>query len=390
MKPPGVLRRLLVSLLCLTVMAALPTIAWAAQDERGASSRFFDPGDGWLDISSFLDTAYGFVPLVAPITEPAVGYGAAGTLIFIDRNVPGEGQRFARPNIAAVGGVATENGTRGLFAGHMGNWLDGDLRTLVGVADADINLDFFGLGGDRLPGGNAIGYSVAARGGLVGASYRIAKSPFWVGLRYVAATTNVTPNLRQADAQRIPSADLGLHLAALTPALTLDTRNNFFTPTEGSYVELSDALFRTALGSDRDFDIATLTAIHYRPLARPLYFGVRGTASSSSSGTPFYLRPFVVLRGVQALRYQGDQAGEVEAELRWQFHPRFSLVGFGGAGIARSQVVRGEDQKTVTSGGAGFRYLIAREYGLNMGLDVGFGPDGPILYVVFGNAWMRP
>jgi hypothetical protein len=25
-----------------------------------------------------------------------------------------------------------------------------------------------------------------------------------------------------------------------------------------------------------------------------------------------------------------------------------------------------------------------------MGLDVGFGPDQPILYVVFGNAWMRP
>jgi hypothetical protein len=27
------------------------------------------------------------------------------------------------------------------------------------------------------------------------------------------------------------------------------------------------------------------------------------------------------LRGVQALKYQGEQAAEAEAELRWQFHP---------------------------------------------------------------------
>ncbi len=79
-----------------------------------------------------------------------------------------------------------------------------------------------------------------------------------------------------------------------------------------------------------------------------------------------------------------------EAELRWQVHPQFSLVGFGGAGIARSEVDRGEREKTVTAGGACFRYLIAREYGLHMGLDVGYGPDGPILYVVFGSAWCGP
>jgi hypothetical protein len=25
-----------------------------------------------------------------------------------------------------------------------------------------------------------------------------------------------------------------------------------------------------------------------------------------------------------------------------------------------------------------------------MGLDIAFGPDNPVLYVVFGNAWLRP
>jgi len=93
---------------------------------------------------------------------------------------------------------------------------------------------------------------------------------------------------------------------------------------------------------------------------------------------------------VEVLRYQGDQTAEVEAELRWQLHPRFSLLAFGGAGVARSQDVPSNPDKTVVSAGAGIRYLIARTYGLQMGLDVGVGPNGPILYVVFGSAWVRP
>ena len=37
-----------------------------------------------------------------------------------------------------------------------------------------------------------------------------------------------------------------------------------------------------------------------------------------------------------------------------------------------------------------FRYLIARTYGLQLGMAVGFGPNAPILYVIFGTAWLHP
>ena len=36
------------------------------------------------------------------------------------------------------------------------------------------------------------------------------------------------------------------------------------------------------------------------------------------------------------MRYQGDQAASVEIEARWRFHGRWSVVGFAGAGTARS------------------------------------------------------
>ena len=44
----------------------------------------------------------------------------------------------------------------------------------------------------------------------------------------------------------------------------------------------------------------------------------------------------------------------------------------------------------MTSGGVGFRYELAERYGLHMGLDLAFGPNSPVIYVQFGNAWMRP
>jgi len=33
---------------------------------------------------------------------------------------------------------------------------------------------------------------------------------------------------------------------------------------------------------------------------------------------------------------------------------------------------------------------MARSYGLHMGLDLAVGPDDPVVYVVFGSAWLRP
>jgi hypothetical protein len=248
-----------------------------------AASRFFDPDDGWFDVSGFLDNAYGFVPVVAPITEPAVGYGAAAALVFIDRE-PGQ---KGRPNIAVAGGLRTENGTRGLFAGHLGTWRDNRLRTLVGVADADANLDFFGLGGDRRPGGAGLAYSIALRGGTAGASYRIGDTSLWLGLQYGLADTTVTLDGPGPGLPGIAPDGRRLRLGALVPSITLDGRDNFFTPTRGWYVDLSVPVFREALGSDRDFQRPTLTAMAFQPLGSTLYFSIRGAAKSSSGGTPF-------------------------------------------------------------------------------------------------------
>ena len=106
---------------------------------------------------------------------------------------------------------------------------------------------------------------------------------------------------------------------------------------------------------------------------------------------PFYLRPYISLRGVPAMRYQGDHAAQVEAEVRWQFWRRFSVLGFAGTGATRNGDSRNRAEQNATTGGFGFRYEIARKYGIHMGIDAAYGgPGGPTYYVQVGSAWMRP
>ena len=54
-------------------------------DTTPAPSKFFSADDGWFDVSGFLDEKYGFLPVVIPITEPAVGYGATAALAFLSQ-----------------------------------------------------------------------------------------------------------------------------------------------------------------------------------------------------------------------------------------------------------------------------------------------------------------
>jgi hemolysin activation/secretion protein len=96
----------------------------------------------------------------------------------------------------------------------------------------------------------------------------------------------------------------------------------------------------------------------------------------------------VQLRGVPALRYQGEDALSFEAELRWNFVPRWALVGFGGVGQAVEDIDDfGGESYLVSAGGVGVRYMIARAFGLHVGLDVAQGPEDTAVYIQVGSAW---
>jgi hypothetical protein len=356
---------------------------------ENAPSKLWSTEDGWLDVSGFLDETYGFVPLVMPITEPAVGYGAAGGLTFIDKPVGEAKAGFGRPNITMVGGLGTENGTWGVMAGDLRHWQGDQLQTLVGVILASVNLDFYGIGRDNVLKENPNSYTLEPLCGLVRAKYRIGGSKYWAGLGYALASTEVTFDA-PARIPGLPGNQQVSRVGGLTPMLSYDSRGNMFTPVDGTFVEATAGFFAPAFGGDDEFQRHSLIAIHYFPLHADVTLGVRGDATFSFGDVPFYLRPFIALRGAPIMRYQGDEVAQLEAELRWQCWKRFSLVGFAGYGAAWNDFEHLDNKRTVVTGGTGFRYEVARAYGLHMGIDLAFGPDVTAIYIQFGSAWMRP
>lgn len=376
----------------LGVLFASPEIPAQTNSEPEATnspSLFRSPEDGWFDASAFLEKKYGFLPLIMPITEPAIGYGAAGGVAFVSEPIGEARSGFGRPDITMVGGFATENGSWGGVLGDVRHWLDDRLQTLAGVVYSSVNLDFHGVGESSLLVDSPLRYNLEPRGGTVQGKYRLGDSRFWAGLNYSFASTRVgfeapdgTPGL--PDFQN--ESDVG----GLTPVLSYDSRDNIFTPTTGTFVEASVGLFSQTLGGDDEFQRASLIAMQFVPLSSRLFLGVRLNASATFGDAPFYLRPFISLRGAPVMRYQGEEVAQVEAELRWQFWKRFSLIGFAGAGAAWNDFEKLENAQAILTGGTGFRYELARKYGIHVGLDVAFSEHDTAIYVQIGSAWARP
>jgi hypothetical protein len=374
----------------LALDATASQIGWAqAGPPAPEPSRFRDPEDGQFDVSSFLEKPRGLLPVPVVITEPAVGYGGGLVGMFLrPREKAGE-QGWARPNISALGAIGTENGTRAAFAGDASRWLDQRVKTLAGMGGGHINLDFYGLGGDRASLEEPIRYSLDFDLLFLQGTWRITpKSPWSIGLRYIYA--QVEPKLRDEPVFPGLADRVDVDISAPAAVLEFDSRDNVFTPTRGIFAETVFLASRESLGANVDFDRFQQVVMGWYPVTDAVTLGVRADYQKASDDAPFFLRPYIDLRGVQAMRYQGDEMASAEIEARWQFRVRWSAVVAAGAGTAHSTRPNFSATQDIASGAVGLRYELARKFGLHAGLDVGFSSETTAIYFQVGNAWFRP
>ena len=146
---------------------------------------------------------------------------------------------------------------------------------------------------------------------------------------------------------------------------------------------------RSWTGSDFDFEKYEVFAhAFFQPTARWV-IGLRAESQGVNDGAPFYSFPFITMRGIPVMRYQGNATVVLETENRYDLNLRWSLVGFAGTGRTYSSSEFMNDKTWHWSGGAGVRYLLARVFKLRVGIDVAAGPDQFAYYIVFGHNWTR-
>jgi hypothetical protein len=350
-------------------------------------SVFTDPEDGALDASEWLLDKKGFLPVPIIVTEPAIGYGGGAALLWFRESL-GERRAQARltpPDI--FGGVlaATENGTTLAAAFGMVSFAEQYWRWKGGLGRPDINLDFYGAGGELGTGERNIAYNLNGWGSTQSVMRRIGESENFVGARWMyldldASFDGEHPTPALAERSRsVTSSGVG-------PFFEHDSRDNFFTPSRGWKGYLEAMFYSPEFGSDGKYQIYRANAFGYVPL-KNFVLGGRFDTRAASGDVPFYQLPFIEMRGIPVARYQDEKVGLVEAELRWNFTARWALIGFLGWGRTWGSSTSFGDGDTVSAWGVGFRRLMARRLGIYMGIDLAKGPEETAIYIQAGSAW---
>ncbi len=364
-----------------------------AQAMESASSIFFDPQDHYLDASVWLLKHRGFLPVPIIITEPAVGTGLGVALLFMSEKEterearPSEThKRFIPPTVTGVIGAGTDNGTAAGGAFYVTNW-DRDRWRYAGfVLATSANLDFYGLGGFSRFQDIHLQYNLKGGGIYNDLRARIADSDFFVGGRYIYTdltvdfNTDILPPVLQ-------NKSMDNRNGGISILLSYDSRNNTMSPESGLLAEYRYYVFSENLGGDLNYHVQALDAQSFIRASEEWGFAARWISRWTDGDAPFYAKPFVNLRGIPKLRYQGDVASSIEGEVRYNPHPRWELSIFGGAGKATESWSDMKDADTASAYGAGFRYMIARLLGFQMGADIARGPEDTVFYIQAGGAW---
>ena len=378
-------------------------------------SQFVDPDDGRFDASRFLaDNAYGFLPLPIIITDPAVdgGLGAVG-LFFHEseeqkekrlaalRNAE-DGARFLlTPSVSAAAAAVTGNESWFVGGGHMGFFKEGRLRYMGGGGYGDVNLDFFGSGDIRLT--RPVELNTQAASVMQSLKFKVGGSRFFMGpvQRFVSARIepnglgdlagDILPPELQEKWQELVRGLLtqDVVMSAVGVNIEFDSRDNFFSPRAGYRYEIEHLWYRDFLGSDIEYQLTSFSGLNYWNLADRFRVALRvGADFADTEGLlPPFATPGIELRGLPALRYQGNYVAVAEAEVTWQIDSRWAVLGFAGTGRAANSFADLKDGPSRVTRGGGFRYLIAKRYGFEMGLDIARGPEDTVFYVQGGTAW---
>jgi hypothetical protein len=341
------------------------------------------------------------LPIPIFLTEPAFGYGLGVALGYIHpaKDDTGKQEELSLhtlgsasaersgqkppPTITGIGGGYTTLDTWAAAVAHSTSWRKDTIRYAGGIIYADVKSTFY----DSLD--RSLDFNLKGFGLYQGLKFRMGNSRFFLGGKLLLLETDSQFDITLGEDTEIGADDILASNVGFAASVTYDGRDNVFTPNTGQLLQFDIWLFDEAFGGDYDYWRANLKLLSFYQLHPRFVLGLRVAASTLDGPAPFFAYPYVSLRGIPALRYQGKTVGTIEVEGRWNILPRWAIVGFAGTGAVYSREISGSKivKDDIFAGGAGVRYFLMRDLGLWLGIDVARGPEDWYSYVVVGQAW---
>ncbi|WP_052879630.1 BamA/TamA family outer membrane protein [Vibrio coralliirubri] len=371
---------------------------------------FFDAVDDQFDMGHHIaENAVGFLPVPVLITEPAVGYGGGLVGVFMHEtdeqkqqrkqaalNAIDGGAQLVPGAITVLGAAGTENGSWFAFVGHRHTWLNDTIRYTGGVGAGQMNLSIYKDLSLELPNNKStdiqpLEFSTETRGVVLqqGVQFRVADTPLMLGVKQFVSYTEITSDSQIVD--KLMEYTLGQTIVTSGLGLTADydTRNNLFYPTSGYQFSADYMVYDEKLGSDQAYRKLDVEGEVYVPLATQWTLAFAANYQNFQSDELFLsptTQPYIQLRGVSSYRYQGDEITTLQSQVVFDIDDRWNVSGFYGYGQAKEEAELSQDQ-TVGAYGVGFRYQIARRYGLRIGMDLARSDDENAFYISLGSGF---
>ena len=332
------------------------------------------------------------VPII--ITEPAIGEGIGAAVAWFHGDDKGTRPKVATPNsissqdkepkppptVTGVFAAYTNNDTQAVGIGHSRSMQDDHYRLTAALADARVNATYY-------QGDLPVGFSI--EGGLLYGNLRrrVGDSKIFLGVStsFVNADADFRIDLSAPGAQSL--VDFSFTDVGVAGLAVYDGRDDTMMPTEGRLLDFTAWKYDKALGGDFDYWTARIKYNSFHRLSDNVVFGARFEVGHAGGNTPFYAEPYVPLRGIAALRYQGETAGVVELEARYRFAKRWAALAFAGAGFVDSGQAVTDTGDDILAGGIGFRFQALRRQNVWLGIDVAQGPEETAWYVQVGHPW---
>ena len=214
------------------------------------------------------------LPIALPITEPAIGYGLIGGMLYF---IPKKNSKHTADMAAAVAGI-TSNGTWLAGGGYLGYWKQDKLKYSGFAGYGHINLDYYGFGG------KPISFSQDAAFLMQQLKFQISDSNYYLGGRLQISKITISNENEIFKPNELWNNGLGL-------IAEYDNLNNFLSPTKGLKVHAGYDQFPEFMGGKTDWGRFELYSHWYIDAGEKWIPAFRFEFLSATGDPPFYAYP---------------------------------------------------------------------------------------------------